>query len=303
MSSPPVRFLVVGDIHGHWSPEDAAYLEDGDQDLTLFVGDLGDENFKIVRDIAAIPVPKAVILGNHDAWQSFSRRSPTEVLRASVTALGDDHLAYGLREVPEAGVSILGARPFSWGGADIRSPEVYQEFFGLGSMRQSAQRIVEVAGRAQHQDILILAHNGPLGLGSEPEDIYGKDFRRLPRGDWGDQDLAWALERIADMGLRVRAVIAGHMHDRLGGGLGLRTRFVRMGGTSFLNPAVVPRIRRQKDGTIVRHFMHTDWRAGELVSVEEIWVDEQGRIKVRREPEFAELPCVPAALRDHGRSR
>ena len=48
MSSPPVRLLVVGDIHGHWSPEDAAYLEDGDQDLTLFVGDLGDEQGQVL---------------------------------------------------------------------------------------------------------------------------------------------------------------------------------------------------------------------------------------------------------------
>ena len=116
--------------------------------------------------------------------------------------------------MPEAGISVVGARPFSWGGQSLRSPELYDEIYGVRTMRQSAAAIVDAARNAQHRDLVILAHNGPLGLGSQTNDIYGKDFGK-PGGDWGDYDLALALQRIEGFGLRVREVIAGHMHHRL----------------------------------------------------------------------------------------
>jgi len=31
-------------------------------------GDFGNENTSIVADIATLEIPKAAILGNHDAW-------------------------------------------------------------------------------------------------------------------------------------------------------------------------------------------------------------------------------------------
>jgi hypothetical protein len=33
-------------------------------------GDFGEENVELVRDISNLDFPKAVILGNHDAWWS-----------------------------------------------------------------------------------------------------------------------------------------------------------------------------------------------------------------------------------------
>lgn len=33
-----------------------------------FIGDFGEEVTDLVADIAAVEVPKAVVLGNHDAW-------------------------------------------------------------------------------------------------------------------------------------------------------------------------------------------------------------------------------------------
>jgi uncharacterized protein (TIGR04168 family) len=284
------EILIVGDVHGLWRPEDAAFIENGNQDLTLFVGDLGDEDVELVRSIAALKVPKAIILGNHDAWRSFSNKGATDQLRQSIQALGSDHLAYSVRELPEAGLSLIGARPFSWGGMDLRSAEVYGEFFGVHTPEESADRIVRAAQEAQHRDVVILAHNGPYGLSSDPSGIYGKDFGRRPGGDWGDRDLAWALPRIADLGLRVQAVIAGHMHDRLHRQIGgFRRRFVRMGGISFINPAVVPRIRPH-DGTELRHFARTTWVRGELHAIEEIWLDSHNEIRSIDVPTFERLP-------------
>jgi uncharacterized protein (TIGR04168 family) len=288
MASRSASILVVGDVHGHWRPEDAAFLGSGRQDLASFVGDIGDEDIELIRKIAAIAVPKAVILGNHDAWQSFSSKAPTQRLRDSLTALGGDHLAYGVRELPDAALSVIGARPFSWGGRSLRSVEVYGELFGVRTIEDSAQRIVDAARRARHRDVLILAHNGPTGLSRHPADIWGKDFGK-PGGDWGDRDLQMAIERIGELGLRVRAVFAGHMHHRVLRAHGRqRSRFVRKDGVLYANAAVVPRLRAV-DGVELAHYLSTTWSRGQLESIEEIWVDAAGEIRRRATPRVVDL--------------
>ena len=285
------EILVVGDLHGCWCPEDVEYLEGGGQDLVLFVGDLGDEDIDIVRRIVDLDTEKAVILGNHDAWQSFSNKHPTDRLRDILDVLGDTHIAYGVRELPTAGISIVGARPFSWGGLDLRSPEVYAEFYGVRTPEESAARIGDAASRAQHDDILVLAHNGPHGLSGSPSSIYGKDFGKRPGGDWGDRDLADALRLIRDDGKRVRAVVAGHMHDRLHPQIGgKRARFVKRDDMLFVNPAIVPRIRKSADhGGQIRHYLRMTLQGGQVDEVEEIWVDADGTISEAVTPKFRAL--------------
>jgi len=295
-TSPEATLTAVGDVHRWWRTADAVHLERTRPDLALFVGDLGDEDVEIARAVAGLPVPKAVMLGNHDAWQSFGRRTSTAKLREILALLGDDHLAYAVREVPAAGISVVGARPFSWGGPNLRSPELYDEIYGIRTMKQSAAAIVDAARNAQHRDLVILAHNGPLGLGENSSDICGKDFGK-PGGDWGDRDLAVALQRIEGFGLRVRAVIAGHMHHKLVHPRGAeRTRFVRAGDTLFLNAAYVPRVRQDEHGGELGYFLRTRWRAGECLGVEEVWVDVHGDEHSASTPTFAELdPLAPLA--------
>ena len=283
--------LVVGDIHRSWRPEDALYLESGDQDLTLFVGDLGDEDVPMVRAVSEVNAPKAVILGNHDAWRSFSEKHVTKPLRESLDLIGSDHLAYGVREWPQAGLSIIGARPFSWGGADIRSPEVYSELYGVGSHEESAARIVDAARRAQHRDIMILAHNGPTGLSQESNDIWGKDFgkSKRPRGDWGDRDLELAIAQIKGLGYRIPCVVAGHMHHRLLYPRGaLRTRFLRRNRTLYVNAAVVPRLRKHENGSRLAHFLRITCSSGQVDSLEEEWVNANGKKVAVDQPRILE---------------
>lgn len=288
-NEPTANLTVVGDVHRWWRSADATFLERTRPDLTLFVGDLGDEDVEMVRRVAELPVPKAVMLGNHDAWQSFGRKTSTEKLRECLATLGDDHLAYTVREVPRAGVSVIGARPFSWGGQSLRSPELYDEIYGIHTMRQSAAAIVDAARQAQHRDLVILAHNGPLGLGAETHDIFGKDFGK-PGGDWGDRDLALAIQRIEGFGLRIRAVIAGHMHHRLVHPRGAeRIRFVRREDTLFVNAAYVPRVRQNAAGDELSHFVRTRWRAGECISLEEVWVDVHGGEREVTVPDVVQL--------------
>ncbi|HEX5051578.1 MAG TPA: TIGR04168 family protein [Planctomycetota bacterium] len=288
-SESRANLTVVGDVHRWWRNGDSTFLERTHPDLALFVGDLGDEDVEIARHVAALPVAKAVILGNHDAWQSFGRRTSTPRLREILSMFGEDHIAYAVREVPKAGVSIVGARPFSWGGQSLRSPELYDEIYGIHTMRQSAAAIFDAARNAQHRDIVILAHNGPLGLGAASGDIFGKDFGK-PGGDWGDRDLALAIQRIEGLGLRVRAVIAGHMHHRLAHPRGAeRIRFVRRDGTLFLNAAYVPRVRQADNGDELSYFLRTQWRAGECLAVEEVWVDVHGDEREVLAPNFVEI--------------
>ncbi len=279
--------MVVGDLHSNWSDADRRIVENGGFDLVAFVGDLGDEDVAVVRSVANLAAPKVVMLGNHDAWQSFSNKYPTARLRQILQVLGEFHLAYGIYELPAAGISLIGARPFSWGGPDLRSPEVYDDLWGIRTMRQSARRIADLATQAQHKDLVILAHNGPLGLSQQPSDIYGKDFGKRPGGDWGDRDLALALDYLREDGYRVRAVIAGHMHHALNPPHGgHRSRFIRHDGTLHLNCAVVPRIRPHKETGILRYFLRTRWADGQLVDVEEVWIDAASGV------EFAESPVI-----------
>jgi len=187
---------------------------------------------------------------------------------------------------------VVGARPFSWGGPNLRSPELYDEIYGIHTMKQSAAAIVDAARNAQHRDLVILAHNGPLGLGDGSGDFCGKDFGK-PGGDWGDRDLAVALQRIEGFGLRVRAVISGHMHHKLVHPRGEeRTRFVRVGDTMFLNSAYVPRVRQDPVAGEVGYFLRTRWRAGECLGVEEVWVDVHGDECAANAPSFVAIDAM-----------
>jgi hypothetical protein len=92
------------------------------------------------------------------------------------------------------------------------------------------------------------------------------------------------------MGLRVRAVVAGHMHHKLvhprGGE---RTRFVRRGGTLFVNAAYVPRVRTSPEGGEESYFVRMQWRAGECLAVEELWVDVDGNVRSATPARFVDL--------------
>ena len=98
----------------------------------------------------------------------------------------------------------------------------------------------------------MLSHNGPLGLGAGPTDLWGCDFLE-GGGDWGDPDLAAALASARTLGKRVLAVIAGHMHLRTKTGEARVPRLER-DGTLYVNPARVPRIQGGRDGARRSHF-------------------------------------------------
>lgn len=67
-----IKLAVVGDVHDQWGDADTLALhhlfKEQGVEMVLFVGDVGNENIPLISQIADIDLPKAVILGNHDAW-------------------------------------------------------------------------------------------------------------------------------------------------------------------------------------------------------------------------------------------
>ena len=101
---------------------------------------------------------------------------------------------------------------------------------------------------ARGERIVVLAHDGPKGLGAARDAIFGCDFR-AEAGDWGDSDLAIALDRALDAGRPVVAVVAGHMHHALRGG-GTRAWQATRRGVLHVN-AAVPRVTEQGRAFVV----------------------------------------------------
>lgn len=167
-----LRVAVVGDVHGNWDEYDAIALGALNVDLVLFVGDFGNEDVDIVRVIAACPTPKAVILGNHDAWHSLTNRrsrprnsafaglpennnssndSVRDRVRAQLEALGEDHVGFSRKRVADKNVTVLGGRPFSRGGGRWREEkDFYKSMFGISDGSASARRIFDEALAVPH---------------------------------------------------------------------------------------------------------------------------------------------------------
>jgi len=275
----PVDVLVVGDVHGDWDSVDERFVEEGSQDVVVFVGDFGEEDAGLVARVAALRCEKVVLLGNHDAWWTMREarrggRHVSDAVRGQLGSLGADHLAYGSRVVGGGRLLVVGGRPFSWGGIWAEDRWIFEELYGVSDDAASSDRIVEAAAEMPGLPILLVGHNGPTGLGEGRDAIYGRDFRK-PFVDFGDADLRRAMDRLAATGRSVVGTVAGHMHHRLRGG-GVRRRVVVDGGRVHCNASVVPRHERRDEG-VGRHFLRLEIDDA-VRSATDLWVGDDGAI-------------------------
>ena len=172
-------------------------------DLVLFVGDFGNEVVDLGEGtIANLDLPLCRCL-----WQSrclcilrrpggrkkcpYDRRHEDWVDQ-QLDLLGKAHVGYGHRDFDPLQLSVVGGRPFSWGGPKWRYEDFYAERFGVADLAESTARITDAAGAAAHETVIFLSHNGPAGLGDQPEDPCGRDWKPIG-GDFGDPDLAAAI--------------------------------------------------------------------------------------------------------------
>uniref|UniRef100_A0A2C9VML4 Calcineurin-like phosphoesterase domain-containing protein n=1 Tax=Manihot esculenta TaxID=3983 RepID=A0A2C9VML4_MANES len=219
-------------------------------DLVLFTGDFGNENVDLVQSVADLQFPKAVILGNHDSWctQQFSQKRKDGV-QLQLECLGEEHVGYRHLDFPSLKLSVVGGRPFSCGGDRLFRKKLLSARYGIQDMDGSAVRIYNTALRTPENHLIIfLAHNGPTGLGSNLNDICGKDWV-FGGGDHGDPDLAQAIAHLKETTrLNIPLVVFGHMHKELAHGNGLRKMIVISNDkTIYLNGAIVPRVKRIND--------------------------------------------------------
>uniref|UniRef100_K3XY34 Calcineurin-like phosphoesterase domain-containing protein n=1 Tax=Setaria italica TaxID=4555 RepID=K3XY34_SETIT len=303
-----VRIAVVGDVHNDWAlEEDSKALQFLQPDLVLFTGDYGNENVELVKSISDLQLPKAAILGNHDCWHTyqFSEKKADRV-RLQLGSLGEQHVGYKCLDFPTIKLSIVGGRPFSCGGDRLFRPKLLLKWLvlllgskittgmtlvrtGVNDMAGSAKKIYDAATSApEGHSVVLLAHNGPTGLGSRMDDICGRDW--VPGGgDHGDPDLERAISDLQrETGVSIPLVVFGHMHKSLAYGRGLR-KMIAFGanGTIYLNGAVVPRVRyaqaspsdeqNHPEGSASvaptsRAFTIADLSEGRVEKISEVWV-------------------------------
>ncbi|GAB2300235.1 hypothetical protein Dimus_034273 [Dionaea muscipula] len=270
------RIAVVGDVHNDWELEqDSMALEFLQPDLVLFTGDFGNENVELVRSIADLRFAKAAILGNHDAWHThqFSVKTKDGV-QLQLECLGKQHVAYSRLDFPALKLSIVGGRPFTNGGDQLFRKNLLTARYGVKDMDGSAKKIFGAAkGTPADHSIIFLAHNGPKGLGSNMNDICGKDWI-YGGGDHGDPDLAQAISLVKETTKHsIPLVVFGHMHKELAYS-GLR-KMMSIGAddTIYLNGAVVSRVKRVADeGRTVRAFSLVEISSGKITKIAETWV-------------------------------
>jgi uncharacterized protein (TIGR04168 family)/Raf kinase inhibitor-like YbhB/YbcL family protein len=291
MYSGGVRIAVVGDIHLLWDERDTRALDECGYDLVLFVGDLAgfglDGALRVAHDIAQLRTPALVLPGNHDAVTApqlaaeVLMRTPDlarEALALRMTARVQQLAralepvtlcGYSLHPFEQHGLTVLAARPHSLGGPRLAFRRYLASRFNVRRMTDSVDRLCALFDAVpESQQILVLAHNGPSGLGSARHAIFGCDFRHGD-GDWGDPDLGEALQHARDSGKHVLGVVAGHMHHAVRGG-GERTWLVERHGLVHVNAARVPRYRAGVHSE-ERHHVRLTLENGR-VAVEPVWL-------------------------------
>ncbi|MGB5769466.1 MAG: TIGR04168 family protein [Crocosphaera sp.] len=282
-----ITIAVVGDVHDQWEETDNYVLEKLNIDLVLFVGDFGNESVPVVRSLTELSIPKAVIMGNHDAWYTASAwgrkkcpydRKKEDWLQAQLDLLGDIHVGYSKLDFPEFNLSVVGSRPYSWGGPDWKNKEFLRDRYNITNFTESTEKIVAAMEQSSEKNVIFLGHNGPAGLGKNPEDICGKDWQPLG-GDNGDPDLTKAIEKTYVFGKNIPLVTFGHMHHRLRHTRSqLRNRIIKNAqGTVYLNAASVPRII-DKDGEKLRNFSLVSLEDNQVTKISLLWVNNEAAI-------------------------
>lgn len=282
------RLAIVGDLHTHWDEVDLQQFSQAGYDLLYFTGDLGggtpDSTLRVARTMARLQQSALVMPGNNDtgdinelAAELAHQNGLNQLLsitRAAADSSSIDLCGYSSHQIIVGAreIGLIAARPHSMGGPTLSFPEYMAETYGITSLEQSEQRLKQLIDECEASDLIFLAHNGPLGLGDQPGDMWGCDFKE-GGGDWGDSDLAAAVSYAQQQGKTVLAVIAGHMHLHTKQGE-VRPWQLAVDDVLHINASRVPRIFSGKDD-VYRHHVAMTISESEL-SVEEVLVPQYG---------------------------
>ncbi|KAK4391436.1 hypothetical protein Sango_1921400 [Sesamum angolense] len=286
------RIAIVGDVHDDWSlEEDTKALQLLKPDLVMFTGrcsvphllcDFGNENVDLVESISKLDFSKAIILGNHDAWntQKFSAREK-DAVQLQLEFLGDEHVGYGRIDFPNLKLSIVGGRPFSCGGEHLFRKKLLTASTCSCIMDMNLDMVArgtEVGPNSGHinvtcwfcdRDSRYPRRNCFPRYGVHNMDESAKMIYEAALGTPADHSIIFlahngpsglgsnwmiSVEGIGflepeTMGilttkLQIKLVVFGHMHKNLAYGQGLR-KMIAIGDDNiiYLNGAVVPRVK------------------------------------------------------------
>lgn len=288
-----IRIGVIGDLHTHWDDMDVAQFARSDYDLLLFTGDLGggtrESCLRAAKAMSRLSKRAFVMPGNNDTGDiaqlgaELAYRSGIKTLFAIRQGTADSDQRADAAPIRLCGYSnhrltdgpvdltLIAGRPHSMGGNELSFPDHMESTYGIGSIAASTARLPELVSATETQDIVFLSHNGPTGLGDAPHDMWGCDFKP-GGGDWGDPDLAAAIDYALERGKRVLAVIAGHMHLHTKCGNERPWRIER-NGIVYINAARVPRIF-SRNAEVLRHHVAVTVTA-DGIEVDEIFVPER----------------------------
>jgi len=211
-------------------------------------------------------------LGNHDRGKDGSG----EKLLKQIRVLQEKYCAWDLK-IFNNQINILSGRPCSSGGGYYLSNEV-RAVYGPISEEDSVKKILKCSEKTiKDLPLILMSHAGPSGLGSEPNSICGKDWKE-PSSDWGDRDLAVAISQIQKT-RKIELVIFGHMHNHLKRNKGFREMFkIDRKGTAYLNAAIVPRYKTNKNGELFVNFSWVEFVENKLTHISHRWYSKLGEI-------------------------
>jgi uncharacterized protein (TIGR04168 family) len=287
VSKEDFRLAIIGDLHTHWDHVDLIQFARSNYDLLYFTGDLGggtpDSTLRVARSIAQLKQPALVMPGNNDTWdinelaaelahqnglnQLLSITNASEASNNPIELCGYSHHHIN---TPDMDVSLIAARPHSMGGDLLSFPEYMSATYGIDSLEQSTERMIELVDATDTENLIFLAHNGPVGLGEDAHDMWGCDFKE-DGGDWGDPDLSEAIDHARNTGKKILAVIGGHMHLRTKQG-NERPWKTTVEDTLYVNAAKVPRIFANESDIHRHHILMTIGKNG--IEIEEKLVPE-----------------------------
>ena len=317
-----MKIAVIGDIHSYLLPKDMDFFNTSNYDAILLTGDfpwhLQNGSNKVLKLLNRSFIPVYGIFGNHDsasliqlAGEVFQKKW-VKVFGSFFHPVRFDLLNRSARRVKMSGynrftlesywsipgvdegapkqskpaMDLVIARPFSMGGPSITYERFLKSKYQVSNFEDSRDKIFNLIKEVPtNRPYIVLAHNGPSGLGEAHTDLFGCDFKQNG-GDWGDRDLAEAIEMAPRKPL---VVIAGHMHHRLKKSRKARNWALYKNNIWYINAARVPRVFKDVNRGELRHHLSLEFKDRQ-VEVTEMLVDKRQRVIMKTMDEGVDTP-------------
>jgi uncharacterized protein (TIGR04168 family) len=282
-----MNVAIIGDVHGFWTQEDTSYFNSSDYDCILFVGDLKGRTSSSLKNIFPfLQKIKKEVFFSYGNWDTSNIVQVLgEVLQSSLLIqlgsyrhknridnfnknLENFHLGmYQLQSFND--LDLIIGRPFSFGNQIAFVPTL-KKIFQISNLEDSFLLYKKLIDQTSKQKLGFLTHNGPTGLGSNRDDIYGCDFKK-EGGDWGDSDLEKAIEYAKSIGKKVIFAVSGHMHHTNNKSAFKRKWNTTKDGTLYINSAYVPRIKKTKTHNL-HHHIRMELSTQSAPKFKEMWI-------------------------------